>query len=85
MTHITASVSNLPDSVCGAAYTRTDDNMILERSTGKKYWNTDITLIEERLWKNMYWTPKQFLRDIEQIVHDAKEENDRERYIKVNL
>lgn len=43
----------------------------------------DINLIEERLWSNLYLTPKQFQNDIEQILHDARQEDgDRERVLK---
>lgn len=57
--------------------------MILESSTGKRFYNMDINLIEERLWNTLYLTPKQFQNDIEQILHDAKqEESDRERVLK---
>lgn len=64
-------------------YEKTADGMILEKSTGKKFYNMDINLIEERLWNNLYLTPKQFQNDIEQILHDAQQEDcDRERVLK---
>lgn len=57
--------------------------MILDKSTSKKFYNMDLNLVEERLWRNLYLTPKQFQNDIEQIVHDAQQEDfDRERVVK---
>lgn len=74
---------DIPDGIGDRDYQRTDDGMILELSTGKKFFNMDINLIEERLWSNLYLTPKQFQTDVEQILHDAKEEDsDRDRVLK---
>lgn len=59
-------------------------NMIRELSTGKYYYNIDLDIIEERLWNGFYSEPKQFLKDIKMIVHDASMSGDRERMLKAN-
>lgn len=74
-----ASVMTAP-----AAYTITDDDMILEVATGKKYYNMDLDVIEERLWNGHYLEPKQFLKDIKMIHHDCVETGDRERILKAS-
>lgn len=61
----------------------TDDEMILQRSTGKKYHNMDLDVIEDRLWNGYYCTPKQFLKDISFILEDANMSGDREKILKV--
>lgn len=66
------------------AYTKTDDDMILEVATGKKYFNIDLDIIEERLWNGFYSEPKQFLRDLEMIYLDANVTGDRERTVKAS-
>ncbi|EDO16503.1 hypothetical protein Kpol_513p19 [Vanderwaltozyma polyspora DSM 70294] len=61
-----------------------DDNMILEVSTGRRFHNMDLDIVEERLWNGYYSEPKQFLKDIELIYHDANTTGDRERIIKAS-
>ncbi|BFZ58186.1 TAT-binding protein-like protein 7, AAA ATPase [Savitreella phatthalungensis] len=72
----------LPDHVGDRNFERTTNDMILDKATGRQYFNMDTSLLEERLWNNVYLTPKQFLRDVEQILHDARQDGDRERILK---
>ncbi|KAA8900629.1 hypothetical protein TRICI_006187 [Trichomonascus ciferrii] len=65
-------------------YVKSDDDMILEVSSGKKYFNIDLDIIEERLWNGFYSEPKQFLRDIEMIHLDAQTSGDRDRGVKAS-
>ncbi|KAK7207830.1 hypothetical protein BZA70DRAFT_27111 [Myxozyma melibiosi] len=65
-------------------YSVTDDEMILQRSTGKKYHNMDLDVIEDRLWNGYYCTPKQFLRDISFILEDSNTSGDREKILKAS-
>jgi hypothetical protein len=64
-------------------YVLTDDEMILQRSTGKKYHNMDLDIVEERLWNGYYCTPKLFLKDIAFILEDANTSGDREKIVRV--
>lgn len=66
-----------------SAYVKEGD-MILEVATGRKYFNMDLDIVEERLWNGFYSEPKQFLKDIELIYHDAHTFGDRERIIKAS-
>ena len=66
-----------------APYQKSED-MILEVSTGKKFHNMDLEVIEERLWNGYYSEPKQFLKDLDLIVRDAKELGERDRIWKAN-
>ncbi|KAJ8098341.1 hypothetical protein POJ06DRAFT_259221 [Lipomyces tetrasporus] len=65
-------------------YILTDDEMILQRSTGKKYHNMDLDIVEERLWNGYYCTPKQFLKDIAFILEDANTSGDREKIVRAS-
>ncbi|KAG5359879.1 putative AAA domain-containing protein [Yarrowia sp. C11] len=60
-------------------FRRTDDDMILQVSTGKKYYNYDLDVIEDRVWNGFYSELKQFLKDIEYIYLDSITSGDRER------
>lgn len=64
------------------AYTKTDDDMIKETSTGRKYYNMDLDVIEERLWNGYYSEPKQFLADVRKIYKDSQTSQDRDRVVK---
>lgn len=64
------------------AYTKTDNDMILEMSTGRKYYNMDLDVIEERLWNGYYSEPKQFLLDVRKIYKDSQMSQDRDRMVK---
>lgn len=64
------------------AYERTDDDMIIEVSSGKKYYNMDLDVIEERLWNGYYSEPKQFLHDVKLIHQDSQTFGDRDRLVK---
>lgn len=64
------------------AYTKTDDDMILEVSSGKKYYNMDLEVIEERLWNGYYSEPREFLRDVKKIHKDSLTSGDRERIMR---
>ncbi len=66
-----------------AAYQKSGD-MIVEVATGKKFYNMDLEVIEERLWNGFYSEPRQFLRDLDLIVRDAKELGERDRIWKAN-
>ncbi|SCU98645.1 LAMI_0F15676g1_1 [Lachancea mirantina] len=61
-----------------------DGEMILEVATGRKFYNMDLDIVEERLWNGFYSEPKQYLKDIELIYHDAHTSGDRERIIKAS-
>ncbi|KAK9330087.1 hypothetical protein V1520DRAFT_341574 [Lipomyces starkeyi] len=65
-------------------YVLTDDEMILQRSTGKKYHNMDLDIVEERLWNGYYCTPKLFLKDIAFILEDANTSGDREKIVRAS-
>ncbi|KAK9456548.1 hypothetical protein V1511DRAFT_486369 [Dipodascopsis uninucleata] len=73
-----------PDPNVQYEYVATDDQMILERSTGKKYYNMDLDVIEERLWNGYYCTPKQYLQDISQILEDANTSGDRDKIVRAS-
>ncbi|KAG5363118.1 putative AAA domain-containing protein [Yarrowia sp. B02] len=60
-------------------FRRSEDDMILQVSTGKKYYNYDLDVIEDRVWNGYYSELKQFLKDIEYIYLDSITSGDRER------
>lgn len=60
-------------------FRRSEDEMILQVSTGKKYYNYDLDVIEDRVWNGYYSELKQFLKDIEFIYQDSITSGDRER------
>lgn len=66
------------------AYVLTQDNMILEKSSGKRYFNMDLETVEDRLWNGFYCEPQQFLEDMEMIYRDAKVNGERERVHKAS-
>ncbi|OWB68573.1 hypothetical protein B5S33_g3836 [[Candida] boidinii] len=72
-----------PGAYPNEIYQRRDD-MILETTTGKLYYNIDLEVIEERLWNGFYSEPRQFLKDIEMILKDAKTSGERDRILKAN-
>ncbi|KAK9460269.1 uncharacterized protein V1516DRAFT_676178 [Lipomyces oligophaga] len=65
-------------------YVLTEDDMILQRSTGHKYYNMDLDVVEDRLWNGYYSMPKQFLQDIGYILADANTSGDREKILKAS-
>lgn len=71
-----------PDIALSVPYKKTDDDMILEVSTGRRYYNMDLDVVEERLWNGYYCEPKQFLADIKMIHHDSVTSEDRERIVR---
>ncbi|CCE65572.1 hypothetical protein TPHA_0L02210 [Tetrapisispora phaffii CBS 4417] len=81
LVHLFEPVSNDPN--WEAAYVK-DKDMILEVATGKKFFNMDLDIVEERLWNGFYSDPRQFLRDIEYIYHDASVLGDRENTIRAS-
>ncbi|ODQ66692.1 AAA-domain-containing protein [Nadsonia fulvescens var. elongata DSM 6958] len=70
------------DSNVHFRYERSKNDMILDTDTRKLYYNMDLDHIEDRLWNGYYCEPKEFLRDVELIHHDANVAGDRERMIK---
>lgn len=66
------------------AYVLTQDNMILEKSSGKRYYNMDLETVEDRLWNGFYCEPQQFLEDMEMIYRDANVNGERERIHKAS-
>jgi SpoVK/Ycf46/Vps4 family AAA+-type ATPase len=74
--------TSIPVPAQQPAYTKTDDDMINETSTGRKYYNMDLDVIEERLWNGYYSEPKQFLADVRKIYKDSQTSQDRDRLMK---
>lgn len=72
----------MPGMAMQQAYTKTDDDMILEVSSGRKYYNMDLEVIEERLWNGYYSEPKEFMRDVKKIHKDSLTSGDRERIMR---
>ncbi|KAK9469325.1 hypothetical protein V1512DRAFT_201734 [Lipomyces arxii] len=65
-------------------YVVAENEMILQRSTGKKYHNMDLDVIEERLWNGYYCMPMQFLKDISYILEDSTVGGDRDKILKAS-
>lgn len=68
-----------PDPTVERDYVLTDDDMVLQISTGKRYHNMDLDTVEDRLWNGYYCEPRQFLDDLELIHIDSVTADDRDR------
>ncbi|KAK9474053.1 P-loop containing nucleoside triphosphate hydrolase protein [Dipodascopsis tothii] len=74
----------LADPGAAPAYELCDDEMIRETATGRKYHNMDLDTVEDRLWNGYYSVPRQFLKDIEFILEDARTSGDRDRILRAS-